>query len=53
MTSGALCFGRMLLPLGILNPAMFAKPVERLGWKVKQRCKVLQSYNIYSQAKGL
>lgn len=53
VTSGAFCFGRMLLPVGILNPAMFAKPVERLGWKVIQRCKVLQWHDIYSQAKGL
>lgn len=37
MTSGAFCFGRMLLPVGIFNPAMFVKPVERLGWKVIQR----------------
>lgn len=43
----------MLLPVGILNPAMFAKRIERLGWKVKQRCKVLQLHDIYIQAKGL
>lgn len=53
VTSGAFCFGRMLLPAEIPNPAMFAKPAERLGWEVKQRCKVLQLHDIYSQAKGL